>query len=891
MRSGLPSGRVAFLFTDVEASTRRWERYGDAMRTALRRHDDIVRSEIESHGGYVFKTIGDAFCAAFASVADAVAAAVQAQRRLQRENFGDVGGLNVRMAINAGETDERDGDYFGPAVNRAARLLTAGHGGQVLLSGEAADTVLAELPSEITLRHLGSVPLRDVKDATRVYQPVGEGLRSDFKPLRALDTPPNNLPRQTTSFVGRYGDIARVEAMLEESPLVTIVGAGGIGKTRLALEIAAARLNDVRDGAWFVDLSAVGDAQLIPVTILSALASERPPNVEPLDALLAFLEKRELMLLLDNSEHLVSDVAPIVAEIVARCPHVSVLATSRSPLDIGGERIYRLASLDTAAALELFADRARAANPAFDLESNAADVEAICERVDGIALAIELAAARVRTMSVGTLAAHLQLRLLAGGRDRRPRQQTMQSLIDWSYDLLSADEARVLRSVAVFLRGFTFAAAAAVCAGAAGDDVQLLELLASLVDKSLVLQSEEGQDRYRILEPIREYGWEKLSECGELAPVRARHAAAIASLAAAWYDEWDAGPRPDWLERVERDLANLRAALRWSIGEREDVVLGARLCADATIVFLRLGLLSEGIDWGRRVLESGRRISAEVEARLRYGLSMLYSNMGQNKKCREEAEVAVERYRQTGDWRGLARALSQVASRYASDDSREAKELAGEALSLAHASGDRRLLAEVLRRCALCFAPDGEERVRAAFAESVALFRSLGRNDDTARALTWWGQWEAEAENYARAVEHFLEAASLDPGDAAAIFYAGEIASCYLAIGDHERAEPFARRSLEAAIRAQHRVGTSLTIARLAIVACEHDATEAGILLGYAQARLREEGWELLPPESTLIPALLAQLGSRFGQTELRRLLEEGAALTDDKVLSRALAR
>ncbi len=890
MRSVLPSGMVAFLFTDVEASTRRWERYGDAMRAALRRHDDIVRAAIESHRGSVFKTIGDAFCAAFPSVADALAAAVDAQRTIQSENFEDVGGLNVRMAINAGETDERDGDYFGAAVNRTARLLGAGHGGQVLLSGDAADTVLAKLPADVTLRHLGSVPLRDVKDATRVYQPVGKGLRSDFKPLRALETPPNNIPRQTTSFVGRSEDIARVEALLDASSLVTIVGAGGIGKTRLALEIAGARLNDLRDGAWFVDLSAVGDAALIPVTILSALGGERPPDIEPLDALLGYLERRELLLVLDNSEHLVSEVAAIVAEVIARAPRTSVLATSRSPLDISGESLYRLTSLDAAAAIELFTDRARAANPAFDVQSKMTAVQAICDRLDGIALAIELAAARLRTMSVETLASHLELRLLAGGRDRRPRQQTMRALVDWSYDLLTADEARALRRVCVFLRGFTLEAAASVCGGAAAGDSHVLDLVASLVDKSLVIQSEESGDRYRILEPIREYGWEKLAESGELAQTRAQHAAAMALLSREWYDEWDVGPRPDWLARVERDLANLRAALRWSVDESEDLVLGARLAADATIVFLRLGLLNEGVDWGRRVLGCGVHVPVDVEARLRYGLSMLYSNMGQNKNCLEEAEIAVERYRQSGDRRGLARALSQVASRYTPLAPDRAKTLGEEALSLARASGDGRLLADVLRRCALCFASAGIERVRAAFNESVVLFRSFGRDDDTARALTWWGQWEEEAGNYTEAVEHLSEAANLNDAETAAIFHAGEIACCYLAIGDRARAEPFARTSLAAAAKARHRIWVSLTVAYIAIVTAERNPKEAALLLGFAQARLREEGWELVPPQSTLVPSLLADLRRSFGESELARLLDEGAALSDDQAVSRALA-
>lgn len=887
MRSEAPSGLVAFLFTDVEASTRRWERYADAMRAALRRHDAILRDEIRSHRGYVFKTIGDAFCAAFPSVGEALAAAVEAQRRLQHEDFGAVDGLNVRMAINAGETDERDGDYFGAAVNRTARLLSAGHGGQILLSGEAADNGLTLLPPGVTLRNLGTLPLRDVTDAARVYQPVGNGLRSHFKPLHALETPPNNLPRRTTGCLGRHADIARVEAYLDESALVTIVGAGGIGKTRLALEIAASRLNDLRDGVWFADLAAVEDGRLVAVTILSALGGERPANVESLDALLQFLEKRELLLLLDNSEHLVSNVAAIVAAIVARSPHVSVLVTSRSPLDISGERVYRLSPLDTAASMELFTERALAANPAFDLESNAAAVKAICERLDGIALAIELAAARLRTMSVDMLESHLELRLLSGGRDRRPRQQAMRALIDWSYNLLSPDEANVLRRVTVFLRGFTLGAAAAVCADATDGVTHVLELLASLVDKSLVIQSEDANERYRILEPIREYGWEKLSQANELAQTRALHAAAMASSVRQWYDQWDAGPRADWLARVERDLGNVRAALRWSVGEAGDLVLGAQLIADATILFLRLALLSEGVDWARRVLDCGIRIPTEIEARLRYGLSMLYSNLGQNKKCRDAAEIAVTLYRQTGDRRGLARALSQVASRYSHDASSEAKPLAEEALSLARASGDRALLADVLRRCAFCFTADGSERVRAAFAESVALFRALGSDDDTARALMWWGQWEEITGDYQRAVEVLLEAARLDGARAAGTFH--EIANCYLAIGNRARAEPFARKSLAAAAKARHRVLTSLTIGHIAIVAGERNPTEAALLLGYAQARLREDAYELSPPESVLIPSLLGELRNRLGDDALRRLLDEGAAWSDDLALSRAL--
>jgi predicted ATPase/class 3 adenylate cyclase len=882
---------VAFLFSDVEASTRRWERYGEAMRDALRRHDEILREAIESRNGSVFKTIGDAFCAAFWSVGDAIDAAAHAQRHLGNEDFRAVDGMHVRMAIHAGETDERGGDYFGSAVNRTARLLSAANGGQIVLSAVAAELALPHLPAGITLRNLGTVPLRGIKEPERVYQAVGEGLRLESKPLRALKTPPNNLPRQNTSFVGRHDDLARVEALLEEGAAVTLVGTGGIGKTRLALEIAASRLNDEPDGVWFADLSAVGDPSLIAGTILSAVGGEASPGVDPLDDLLAFLERRELLLILDNSEHLVSEAAAIVAKIVARCPRVSVLATSRQPLDITGERLYRLGTLEPASAIALFADRARAVNPAFSADEKRAAIEDICIRLGGIALAIELAAARTRAMSVENLASHLQLRLLTGGRDRRPRQQTMRALIDWSYDLLSEDEQETLRRTAVFLHGFALEAAADVCGSGVADEWRILELLGSLVDKSLIIadSSESGQ-RYRVLEPIREYAWEKLSESGEIEETRRKHAAAIALLAARWYEDWDRGPAADWLTRVERDLANLRTALRWSVAEKTDLRLGAQIAADATIVFLRLGLLDEGIDWSTAVLQAQAPMSDETEARLRYNISMLYSTSGQGARCLDEAERAAALYRCAGDARGLARALSQVASRCGwQGRESEAKSVAEEALALARETRDTRLLADVLRRCALAFAIDGPGRVRATFAESVALFHGIGRDDDTARALTWWGQWEEEAGNFGPAVDRLLEAVRLDAGETSAMFLDSEIASCYLAMGERSRAEPFARKSLLAASKAGYTIGAVLAASHLAVIASEADVERAARLLGYAARRFEEIGWKLLPPDDAVVDGLRGWLNERLSEADLRLLFAEGAAWSDDQAVTHAL--
>ena len=451
----------------------------------------------------------------------------------------------------------------------------------------------------------------------------------------------------------------------------------------------------------------------------------------------------------------------------------------------------------------------------------------------------------------------------------------MRALIDWSYDLLTDDERAALRRAAVFVYGFTLGTAAAVCS-LDHDEFRILELLTSLADKSLIVLGVQGKDqRYRLLEPIREYAFEKLTEAGELSETMRRHAEAFAALARDAYAEWDHGPAGDWLAHFEADLRNCRAALRWGIDESNDRELGARIAASTTVLFLRLGLLDEGVEYCTRLLNDRPKLTPEIEARMRYGLSMLYSNLGANTKCLDEALAAVSLYREAEESRGLARALSQVASRYAPQSRyHEARAAADEALLLARGSGDRRLLADVLRRCALCFAPDGVDRVRAAFAESVGLFRALGRDDDTARALTWWGKWEEEeAGDYAAALGRFLEAMRLDNKDSAAMFNAVDIASCYLAIGDPARAESFARQGLAAAVKARYRLGATLAISYMAIAGGERNPRRAGRLFGYAQARLREDGFELLPPDTTTIPNFHDALRRQFRRSRAQSVI------------------
>jgi len=858
------------------------------MRDAVRRHDEIVRSEIERGRGYVFKTIGDAFCAAFWSVGEALEAAVDAQRRLDRENFAEVDELRVRMAIAAGEADERSGDYFGIAVNRVSRLVSAGHGGQILVSGDAADLITGSLPAGITLRQLGTIALRDLKAPERVFQAIGAGLRTEFKALRALETPPNNLPLQTTSFVGRQQDVLRIQRLLETEALVTIVGAGGMGKTRLAFEVAAAALNDGKDGTWFVDLASISDEALVVSVLLSVLRVDQAKGVAPLEVLLKYLEERELLLVLDNCEHLIGEVARVAVAVITRCRYVTILTTSREPLNIGGENVYHIAGLDLELAVQLFNERARAATRDFCAEAKKPFVEDICRRLDGIALAIELAAARARTIPVEKLSEHLELRVLSGGRDRQPRQQTMRALIDWSYKLLAPEEQDFLRRCAPCMSGFTLESAIALCGT---DDVGTIDLVSSLVDKSLfVMDAQEADPRYRLLEPIRQFAREKLEEIGETQGASQRHAQVFGAIARGGYEEWDTNPRRDWLTRLENELANFRAALSWTIGEEHDLELGAAIAGDTAPIFMRLTLLGEGTQWCERVLEAGASLPAAIEARVRYTLSMLYNNQGATKNALAQALAAVSLYRQAGDDRGLTRALSQVANQHGREKHLdEAKSAAREALQFARELGDKRLLADVLRRCAASFSKEGVEVVRAMYEESVALFRALGHDDDTARALSWWGQFETKVGNYNGAVKCLIDARPL-AGEELAVSIVGDMAGCHFLMGDRANAQVSVREALALAAKFRDSIQIAFAISYVAALSVECDAIGAAQLIGYAEELLRTAGWERLAYERAMVDGLADALKERLTDADLSQLTAKGAAMSEEEAVACATA-
>ena len=630
--SELPAGTVTFLFTDLEGSTRLWEEHPDAMRAALARHDEILRDAVEKRDGYLVKTTGDGLHAAFAVAPDAVAAALDAQRALTREEWTLPEPLTVRMGLHTGVAEVRDGDYYGTAVNRAARVAAAAHGGQIVASAATADLVRDDLGADITLLDLGEHRLRDLGRPERIVQLSHPELPSDFPALRSLDAFPGNLPVQRTAFVGRAEDLDAVRAALDDSPVITLTGVGGVGKTRLALQVAADAVARFPDGAWFVDLGPVLDPEYVAAAFGSALRLPERRQGTAEDSIVAALRDKRLLVVLDNCEHVIDAVADLVDLVVGTCPGVSVLATSREALGVDGEDSFDVRPLSIGAAgapgaldalldndaCRLFAERAHSVKRDFALSvDNALVVAEICRRLDGIPLAIELAAARLKMMSAPEVLARLDERfqLLAGGRRTvLERHQTLRGAIDWSYELLEPDEQVLFARLSVFAGGFTLDAAEAV---GAGDDVtagSVLTLLGSLVGKSMVVTDDTiAGTRYRMLETLREYATERLGEVDDPARVHARHAAYYLALVETVAPMLQ-GPEDELgLARLSADHDNLRATLGWS-RDRGDSDTLARLVQGLVQFWWQADNWRELHLWTRAALEHVDALSPDARA-------------------------------------------------------------------------------------------------------------------------------------------------------------------------------------------------------------------------------------------------------------------------------------
>jgi len=616
----LPTGTVTFLFTDIEGSTRLWAEHRGTMGEVVERHDIIVRSAIEDNGGFVFATGGDAFSAAFPTAQDALAAAVMAQIKLTGEDWG-TSTVRVRMGIHTGEALERDEDYFGPVVNESARLMSAGHGGQILISETAASIASDAVPDGVALIDLGQHRLRDVDNTVRVFQVTYPGLDDVFPGLRTESETRHNLPNRLASFVGRNADLEELGALVMNSRLVTLTGPGGSGKTTLATEFARGSLDSYPDGVWFVDLAAIDDGALVTHAVASVLDIRERPGRPLRDSVITAAGAMSILLILDNCEHLVDAAAELVGALVRSTRGVDILATSREPLRVPGETVFGTQPLETPSsdgsreeiaespAVRLFVDRARMVLHDFALTpANASAVGRVCRSLDGLPLAIEMAAARVNALTPTQIADRLDERfalLSSGSRDGIAQHQSLRAAIEWSYELLDNDEKAVFRRVSVFDSDFSIDAAESVCSPL-GTPVQVADIVSRLVDKSMIARADTPAGlRLRLLETIREYSREKLEELGEAQAAARDHFAHYTG----WFESLRARePRlrltREEVQAIDSDLDNVRSAFRWGVETNRIREVGA-LAASMWAYWWARGWGGEAYGW-YEVLDDNR---------------------------------------------------------------------------------------------------------------------------------------------------------------------------------------------------------------------------------------------------------------------------------------------
>jgi len=858
----LPRGTITFLFTDIEGSTRLWERHSQAMPAAMARHDTILQDVITTHGGVVFKTVGDAVCAAFGRAPDALAAALSAQRALQAEPWGLTEPVGVRMALHTGTVEAYGNDYHGLALSRVARLLAAGSGGQILLSLTTQELVREALPPEVDLRDLGQHRLKDLTRSEHIYQLVVLDLPTDFPPLKTLAAHRTNLPAQPTSLIGREQEVRTLGDLLLRADvrLVTLTGPGGVGKTRLALQTAAELLEDFADGIFFVNLAPVGEPTLVAATIAQTLGVKETGGQPLIECLTASLQERHMLLLLDNFEQ-VAEAAPLLATLVAAAPRLKLLVTSRAVLHLYGEYEFvvpplalpsprQLPPLEDLAhypAVRLFLARSQAVKPACTLtDENAPTIAAICHRLDGLPLAIELAAAQLKLFSPQALLTRLEHRLtmLTGGaRDLPVRQQTLRATIAWSHDLLATPEQTLFRRLAVFGGGWTLETAAAVC-NADGDlPFDILEGLAALVDKSLLRQTEgaDGEPRFAMLETIREYALERLVATSEAERLRRQHANYYLMFAEMANRELRGRQQGIWLDRLETEHDNLRAALEWLL-KHSEVEPSLRLAVALWIFWNLRGYRSEGRRWLDEALARSEGAMIATRAMALNGAGALAHSQGDYAQASVLYEQSLALWQEVGDPQGRARVFNNLG-RVVQDqgDYAQASVLYEQSLALWQEVGDPQGRVGPLNQLGEVARYQGDyARATALYEQSLALWQELGYKGGIAEALTNLGAVAADQGDYARATALCEQSLTLwqelgdKSGIAETLIHLGRIA---LFEGDAGRARALLEQSLAQFRELEEKRGIAECFEELArVAALQGQLIRAAQLYGGAEA-------------------------------------------------------
>lgn len=893
-----------FLFTDIESSTRLWEEHHDAMRSALEAHDALIGSIVTRHGGRVFKHTGDGAAAVFDSAAPALSAAIDIQKGLAAEGHPEIGPLRVRMGVHSGEADEREGDYFGPTLNRTARITAAAHGGQILVSLVAEALVDGD---GFEFADLGEHRLHDLGRAEHIYQLLDPDLPHTFAPVRTLDHAPNNLPTQTTSFVGRDAELESLAGHIRSARLVTVTGVGGSGKTRLALQSAASLAAEFPDGIWLVELGAVTDPGKVAVALIESLGLDQPQETTPEEAALAYLGGRRSLIVIDNCEHLIDAAAELVDRVLSAAPGCKVLATSRELLAVPGEVAFGLRSMHLPGSadevahpedfdgLVLFSDRAAAAAPGFRLGSDNLDVVVdICRRLDGMPLAIELAAARLRSFSPAKIAELLdqRFRLLTGGsRTALPRQQTLAATIDWSYRLLDEREQAVFRRLAVFQGGFTLSAVSAVCTDDSVGELDAIDLIPALVDKSLVVTDQGTDDRYRLLETIRQFAMDRMGESGEGEHLRERHAHFYRDLVVAAEDDIVGPDEVRTRALIKAEYDNLRKAVGWCLETGR-----GNPALDTAFGFARFSWVEGRWSEALTLVDSALAIadppaSPLEEADRLYRRSTLATSSPEADRAIADFERAESLLMslidaaEEDDHDALmllgrtinARAIALFYQGEGGERNEHFSELEGLALDAARRAGDDYMVALVLANLAHHRDPFGDPEVaREQFTEAELLTRevgSLGRLAGLGSQRAYFEFSVGELEASLEAWDSALEFASRAGLETSRLEFTVARAIVELALG-REDAVAELRRTIRQLAQVpdflagrQYGFLQTTLVASAAAGALQHRWDVVALISGASEV-IEAEGtpvkWDLVPYWSSLVEAARAQLRDEF---------------------------
>jgi predicted ATPase/class 3 adenylate cyclase len=918
----LPTGTVSFLFTDIEGSTRLLEQDPALLQSAMQRHHALVTAAIEKHHGFVFETVGDAFYAAFLHAVDAVAAAVDAQIALTDEPWDPRAPIKARMAIHTGDVERQGNKYFGASLFRTARLLSTAHGGQTVVSSSTAALVQDALSESTQLQDLGEHRLRDLTRPERIWQLLHPALAARFPPLRSLSILPNNLPTQMTSFVGRDREIHEARRLMSTARLVTFIGTGGAGKTRLATQLGADMLIDFEHGVWFIDLAPLTGSDQVAMAIAASLNMTIPANQPQLATIVAQLSPKHLLLILDNCEHLIDACASAADSLLRGCPQMQILATSREVLGVPGEVSWRIPSLPTPdprrslsieqvsqyAAVRLFIERATAMAPTFAVTNqNAPAVAQICWRLDGIPLAIELAASRVRVLSAEQIAARLDdsFRLLTGGsRTLLPRQQTLRALVDWSHDLLTEREKIVFRRLAAFTGGFGVEAAEVVCSAHGDvDPFDVLDLLTQLVEKSLVLADDHGEEiRYRLLESMRQYAMEKLVASGELATVRERHAAYFVERMEAAEPLVATRERAAVVRRIAADYDNVRAilsasraALSTGAPRAREVECGLRLVGVLFRYWVVRGAIAEGHAWIDHLLKGQPRHPSVGLVRALNSAGFLTGLSGQPDQARSWLNEAIDVGQAIGDKSEFARALV-LHSAFAdpSNGAAQHEDWLERGTAIFREIGDVTKLAMTVHEAGVLALHNGDRRLaRARLALELAYLREVDNTWGLTQCLNGLGDLARTEGDLVNATSLYVEALQLSREQR----LSGMIPSLLHNLGhvarsdrDLDGASSYFKEAIALFRDREDARGVAECLGGLAItLTSASQLTEAAQLFGAAEALLLATGVTMWTGNRADFDAGCSEVKLRLGDVDYEKAWAIGEAMSMEQAIVFAL--